>query len=150
MNEKELKKALLGLDAAGITSVPNAHEITRKVLERDRSVVRTLTWVTIFLWVVAAVGATLVIAAQLVVHPAMLQTIPNDGTPLERDRYEHARLGMVDHVTAAVAVSIGLLALAALGTIRLVLASHKATIRQVNATLVEISAQLKEMRQSGS
>jgi hypothetical protein len=77
-----------------------------------------------------------------------LQTIPNSGTAEERERYEHVRLGMVDHVTAAVAVSIGLLALAALGTILVVLASHRATIRRVNATLVDLSSQLKEMRRS--
>jgi hypothetical protein len=44
---------------------------------------------------------------------------------------------------------VAILALAALGTVFLVFAARAATIRQVNATLVEISEELRRLRQGG-
>ena len=55
---------------------PDAQQITRRVLDRDRRRVRLLAALTIFLWVTAALGIVLVLGALLFVHPAMLQTIP--------------------------------------------------------------------------
>jgi len=149
MTEKDLRKALLGLDATAIASVPDAQQITRRVLERDRRRVRLLAALTIFLWVTAALGIVLVLGALLVVHPAMLQTTRGGATAAERERFEHVRLMMLEKATAVVAISVAVLALAALGTVFLVFAAHTATIRRVNATLVEISEQLKQMRQTG-
>jgi hypothetical protein len=51
-------------------------------------------------------------------------------------------------VTVGVTVSVGILAMAALATILLVLATRRATLRQINASLLEISQQLKELRQT--
>jgi hypothetical protein len=56
---------------------------------------------------------------------------------------------VMEKTTAVVAISVAVLALAALGTVFLVFASRAATIRQVNATLVEISEQLKRLQQGG-
>jgi hypothetical protein len=144
MTEKDLRKALLGLDAAAIASGLDAPEITRRVLHRDRRRVRMFSAVTIFLWVTAALGIVLVLSALLYVHPAMLETIPRAATPSDRERFEHVRLMMLEKATAVVAISVAVLALAALATVFLVFAAHSATVRRVNATLVEISEQLKK------
>jgi hypothetical protein len=148
MTEKDLRKALLGLDAAAIAAVPDAQQITRQVLKRDRWRVRLLAALTIFLWVTAALGIILVLGALLVVHPAMLRTIPDGDTAADRDRLEHVRFMMIEKTTAVVAVSVAVLALAALGTVFLVFAAHAATVRRVNATLIDISGQLKTLKQT--
>jgi hypothetical protein len=148
MTEKDLRKALLGLDAAAIASVPDARQITHRVLDRDRRWVRRLAALTICLWVTAALGIVLVLCALLLVHPAMLQTIPGGPTGSDSERFEHVRLMMLEKSTAVVAISVAVLALAALGTVFLVFASRAATIRRVNATLVEISEQLKQLRKA--
>ena len=152
MTEKELRKALLGLDSTRLTAVPDAQQITRKVLERDRRRVRLLAVLTIVLWVTAASGILVVLYALLAVHPE--RGIAQDAergrvTSAERERIEHVRLMMIEKTTAVVAISVAVLALAALGTVFLVFAARAATIRQVNATLVEISEQLKLLKQAG-
>jgi len=148
MTEKDLRKALLGLDAAAIAAAPDARQITRRVLDRDRRRVRGLAALTIFLWVTAALGIVLVLCALLFVHPAMLHTIPDGASAGDRARFEHVRLMMLEKSTAVVAISVAILALAALATVFLVFAGHAATIRRVNATLVEISEQLKHPKQT--
>jgi hypothetical protein len=146
MTENDLRKALLGLDAAAIASAPDARQIAGRVLARDRRRVRLLAALTIVLWVTAALGIVLVLCALMFVHPAMLQTIPRGASAVDRERFEHVRLIMLEKSTAVVAISVAILALAALGTVLLVFAAHAATIRRVNATLVEISEQLKQLR----
>jgi hypothetical protein len=148
MTEKDLRKALLGLDvdATAIGLAPEAQQITRQVLVRDRRRVRLLAGVTVFLWVTAALAIVVVLGALLHVHPKMLQTIPREASSADRERFEQVRLMMLEKSTAVVAISVAVLALAALGTVLLLFAAHAATIRRVNATLVEISEQLKRLR----
>ena len=55
---------------------------------------------------------------------------------------------MLEKATAVVAISVAVLALAALATVFLLFAAHAATIRRVNASLVEISEQLKQSRRA--
>jgi hypothetical protein len=146
MTEKDLRRALLGLDAAAIPSTQDAHQITSRVLAHDRRRVRMLAALTIFLWVAAALGIVLVLCALLYFHPAMLETVSGGDTAADRERFEHVRLMMLEKSTAVVAISVAVLALAALGTVSLVFAAHAATIRRVNATLIDISEQLKQSR----
>jgi hypothetical protein len=149
MTEKDLQKALLGLDAGAIASEPGAPEITRQVLDRARRRVRLLTALTICLWVTAALGIGLTLGAILHVHPKMLEPLRSGASASDRERFEHVRLMMLEKVTAVVAISVAVLALAALATIFLVFAAHSATIRRVSATLAEISEQLKAQDRAG-
>ena len=153
MTEKELQRALLGLDSARLATAPDAREITRKVLERDRRRVRLLTVLTIALWVTAAAGIVLGLYALLAFHPAKPSSTRDDEkgrvTATERDGIDQVRGMVMEKTTAVVAISVAVLALAALGTVFLVFASRAATIRQVNATLLEISEQLKLLKQAG-
>jgi hypothetical protein len=51
-------------------------------------------------------------------------------------------------VTVGVTFSIGLTCFAILASVLLSLATRRATLRQINASLVEISQQLKELKQN--
>src|SRR5262249_42135402 len=55
---------------------------------------------------------------------------------------------MFQMVTVGVAFSVGLTCLAVLASVMLSRASRRATLRQINASLLEISEQLKELRKS--
>ena len=81
MTEKDLRKALLGLDAAAIASVPDAEQITRRVLNRDRRRVRLLAALTIFLWVTAALGIVLVLCASCSSTPRCCERSPTGPRP---------------------------------------------------------------------
>jgi hypothetical protein len=63
-------------------------------------------------------------------------------------RLERVRFTMIKKTTAVIAISVAVQALAALGTVFLIFAAHAATIRRVNATLIEISGQLKTLKQT--
>jgi hypothetical protein len=49
-----------------------------------------------------------------------------------------------------ISFSVAVLALAALGTVLLIFASRRATLRQVNASLMVIGEQLKQLRQTNN
>src|SRR5262249_185828 len=121
--------------------------------ERDRRRVRILAVLTIVLWATAAAGILLGLYALLVLHPPKPQSMPGDErgrvVVTERDRVDQGRWMVIEKTTAGVAIAVAVLGLAALGTVFLVFAARAATIRQVNAALVEISEQLKRLQQDG-
>lgn len=153
MTEKELRDALLGLDSAALTAVPDAHQLTRKILDRGVRRVRLLAGLTVGLWAIAASGILLVLYALFALLPEQRKSTRDvergQVTSVERERIERVHWAVIEKVTVVVAVSVAVLSLAALSTVFLVLASRGATIRQVNATLLEISEQLKRLEQPG-
>ena len=151
MSEKELGRALLDLDSPKLAGVPDVRQQTWKILERDRRRVWWLTTITVALWAAAilmvlgmlvAFGLVFPLQAKLR-DPAELARLPPE---MRQDAQFKAQIAF-QMVTVGVTVSVGILALAALATICLVLASRRATLRQINASLLEISQQLKELRQ---
>ncbi|HEV3166778.1 MAG TPA: hypothetical protein VGZ22_22315 [Isosphaeraceae bacterium] len=154
MNEKELAKALLGLDAERFGTAPDARELTRKILARDRRRVRILTCFTGFLWTLAALTILLSLYAFLVVSPEHRQFMYGAGhKPHAAPDLEHMQriyYVLIEKAMVHVVFSVVALTLAAFGTIILIFASHRATLRQVNASLAEISEQLKQLRQPGA
>jgi hypothetical protein len=151
MGEKELGRALLQLDSEQLAGNPNARQQTWKILERDRRRVWWLTAITVTLWA----AAILMVLAMLVAFglvfplqaklrdPAELARLPPE---MRQDAQFKAQIAF-QMVTVGVTCSVGILAMAALATILLVLASRRATLRQINASLLEISQQLRELRQ---
>ena len=152
MGEKELGHALLALDSEQLAGNPGARQQTWKILERDRRRVWWLTAITITLWA----AAILMVLAMLVAYglvfplqaklrdPAELARLPPE---MRQDAQFKAQVAF-QMVTLGVTCSVGILAMAALATILLVLASRRATLRQINASLLEISQQLRELRQT--
>jgi hypothetical protein len=154
VTEKELGEALLHLDAATGSLAPDPKALTGRILDRDRRRVRRWTVLAVGSWVLAAglVLFILVMFGFLFPVQAKLQQEAKQPTgrvtPVERERLQNEaeiafRMGSV-----FITLAVGVLSLAALSTVFLVLASRRATLRQVNATLVDVSEQLRQLRQA--
>jgi hypothetical protein len=153
MTEKELRDALLGLDSTQVAFVPDAHMLTRKILERGERRVRILASLTVVLWAIAALGIFAALYALLALLPEQRRLARDVErgrvTSAEREHIEQVHWAVVEKATAVVAISVAVIALAALGTVFLVFASRGATICRVNAALLEISEQLRQLKQPG-
>jgi biopolymer transport protein ExbB/TolQ len=110
-----------------------------------------LTGVTVLLWLLAAAGVGLVL------YGFFWHWIPKQMTLMKhtaegtvdvdtRVRVEQFHLDIVAKAVAVMAISVGILVFAALCTVVLVFAARRATLRQVSASLLEISEQLKQLR----
>jgi hypothetical protein len=153
MTENELGRALLKLDAAGLSGVPDLKQQTWKVLDRDRRSVRRLAGLTILLWLLSAalILTVLVAFGLLMPRQAKLRMDVEQGkvTPAQGDQIAHGHMIEFEMGTVIIAVSVAALSLAAFATLLLNLTSRRATLRQINASLLEISEQLKGLRQGG-
>jgi hypothetical protein len=69
-------------------------------------------------------------------------------TMARRQQIQDLQLLAFEKGTLLIAFSVAILALAAFGTVLLNHASRRATLRQINASLLEISEQLKHLRQA--
>ena len=152
MTDKDLGRALLDLDARTLAGAADPREPMMRILDGDRRRVWWWSAITITFWIL-----TLFMVLWMLVALALLM-------PFEahlRNADEVARAGMTPEllqqaelqahimsrmITVGITASIGVLALAAGSTVFLVLASRRATLRQINASLLEISEQLKALR----
>ena len=154
MNEKEMGRRLLELDASELSKPVDTRWYTARILERDRSRGRWLTFFAVGLWSASLllVLAVLVILGLLFPMKAKI----HEGEHIKRfgaaqaAQMEHdldVGMNMMIVLTAlAVLVSLG----AVLCTVLLVVSSRRATLRQVNANLLEICEQLRRMQQDGT
>jgi hypothetical protein len=161
----DLGRALLNLNSQSLTGLTDTREQTWKILERDRRRVWRWTALTVTLWLGALLMVLLMLVAYALVFPLQAKLAGRDQpdhnaapldpgqidirnlTPEQREAAQFEAQIMFQMVTVGVTVSVGILGMAALSTIFLVLASRKATLRQINASLLEISQQLKELQQ---
>jgi hypothetical protein len=150
VSEKELGKALLRLDALELAAVPDARQQVWRVLERDRRRVRFLTVLTTLIWLVAFVLILIVLVNFGLLFPQQAKLIHDieagTVTPDQRDDAQRLLLVAFQKGTLVIAFSVTVLTVAAFCTVLLTLASRRATLRQVNASLAEISEQLKQLR----
>ena len=144
MTERELGRALAGRDAAGGAG---PDEVTRRVLERDRRRVWWAAAVTTLLWVLVGVGLLTVVWYYLTyLHPKVLLHL-RTGEPLPRDS-EHTWGLVAGYIAAWLGGVFVLVVAAAVSTVGLVSMSRRATLRQVNASLAEISEALHRLQRS--
>jgi hypothetical protein len=155
MSEKELGRALLDLDAQRLAGVGDTREQTWKILERDRNRVWWWTAITFSLW-----GLAIFMVLLMMVHYALIFPLQ---AKLQQEE-ELVRIGAVTEqqqrvaqfkaqilfqmATVGVTVSVGITCLAVLSSVLLGRASRRATLRQINASLLEISQQLKDLKQN--
>lgn len=152
MNEREMGKALLRFDASLLAPADPRAEARRqveRVLASDRRWVRGLTALTIVAWLatVALVVAVLVIG-DLMVYPKFHKLFQDAGG-MKGGTAQQVLTAMTYVVamgTTAVAGAVGALAVSALCTVLLLFTSRRATLRQVNARLLEISEQIKALK----
>ena len=149
MDEHELGEALLRAGAAEDRDLPDARDLSSSVLARDRRRLRTLGGLILALWLAGAAGIGFVLYNLAIYVPKymrLLMKIEEGGVSMEqRQRIQENNLGGFQIGLSITACSVAILALAALGTFLLVLASRRATLRQVNASLTSISDQLRQL-----
>lgn len=153
MGEKDLGRSLLKLDATGLSGVPDATQQTWTILDRDRRRVRFLTGLTLGVWLFATALIWLVLVWFGLLFPAIAKVRKDIDrgaiTAAESERMKDVLLLAFQKGTLVIAFSVAVLGLAALCSVLLNLASRRATLRQINASLIEISAQLKGLQPGG-
>lgn len=151
MNERELAKALLRYDATMSPEPADPGRQVREVLRRDRRRVRMLTTVTVLLWLMSITAIIfLAVVADVIVFPRMKKLAEEANAPAvqlhQLQRLDAINLLVLAKGTVLLSISVAVLALAAIGTVVLVFMSRRATLRQMNASLIQISEQLKDLR----
>lgn len=151
MNEKDFGDALLRLDMSARPPA-DARALTDRVLARDRRRVRVLTWLTVGTWLASAGLVLLLLVFFGLLFPMMAklrdEAVQGQMTPAQRELAQ-TKLEVAFRMTSVgITFTVGMLALSALCTLGLVAATRRATLRQVNANLVEITEQLKQLRQA--
>ena len=149
MDEHELGEALLRAGAAEDRDLPDARDVVATVVARDRRRLRALGGLILALWLAGAAGIGFVLYNLAIYVPKYMRLqmkIEERGVSMEqRQRIQENNLGGFQIGLSITACSVAILALAALGTFLLVLASRRATLRQVNACLTSISDQLRQL-----
>ena len=149
MSEQELSKMLLQADTLGSHESREGARLTAQILDRDRRHVRRLAAVTLLLWLLGAAGIGFVLYELAVyVPPYMAFRWEKVGTTSteRRQSITESALGGIHIGMVVVAGSVAVLALAGVGTFLLVHASRRATLRQINASLVLISKRLEQLQ----
>lgn len=144
MNEKELGQALLNLEMTPTATDPR--QLTRRILENDRRRVRWMTLLTLFFWVLTTVGVICLRPLYVMIIAPRLRAYQLGHAQLDKDWNDWVLLG--DWTASWLLACIVSLLLAAICTVLLILFSRRATLRQINANLVQISEQLKQLRSS--
>ena len=154
MDEHELGEALLQAGAAQDRDLPDARDLASAVLARDRRRLRALGGLILALWLAGAAGISFVLY-KLAVHVPEYFALFTENRVGElsmerRQRLQEVFLWGFQLGLSITACSVAILALAALGTFLLVLASRRATLRQVNASLALISDRLQQLSRDGA
>ena len=149
MNENEIATVLARLQA-----LPGTHDdrhLARQVLQRDRRRVGLLTGLAVLFWVIAGAGIGFVVYVavfhvypkqQKLMHDQAIGKVPADRVIEIQASHIHA----VELCTLVVAAAFVSATLAASCTLLLIFVSRRATLRQINANLVEIFEQLQQQR----
>jgi hypothetical protein len=147
MSDKNLGDALLKLD---LTPGSQNAEIER-IIDSDRRKIKWLTRATISLWILAASGALLVFVFGGLVFPMIAKLLKQAGEgSIEQADTPFLMLAKLTAMSIVFgSLSFLILVSAGLATVLLVFRSRRATLRQINANLVQISEQLKQLRPPG-
>lgn len=141
MNDKELGKALLKLDTTPKLSELDPRNLARNIVGRDRRRIRVLAGLTTFFWVAATAGIVWLAFMYFFMVEPRLNAYAVGRAQLESDWKDWARAG--DAAARCLLVCLFSLLLAAISTVLLILFSRHATLRQINASLCELSERLK-------
>ena len=152
MSDKDLSDALLKLDlgSAGGQTIPTAQQIDA-IVARDRRRVKWLTRVTVGLWILAALGVLFVFVFGGLVFPMIAKALTQAGEgSMENPDTPFLMLAKFTAMSIVFgSLSFFTLVAAGLATVVLMFRSRGATLRQINANLLQISEQLKRGKSSG-
>jgi uncharacterized membrane protein len=142
MSDKDLGKALLKLDLTPPHAAP--HVEVDRIIEDDRRRMQWLARLAVALWILAAVGVLSIAVGSGFVFPAIAKALNERA---QNEAGGDAHFLMLAKLTAACillgSLSFVVLVAAGLATVVLVYRSRRATLRQINANLLQISEQLK-------
>lgn len=150
MSDRHIGDALLKFDLAP-PPTPTAAQV-EQVMARDRRRVAWLTRVTVALWILAAAGALLIAVGSGFVFPAIAKALQEAGEagPGQPDTPFLMLAKLLAASIVGGAASFALLVAAGLATVVLVFSSRRATLRQINSSLLQISEHLKQLPPAGS
>jgi ABC-type multidrug transport system fused ATPase/permease subunit len=153
MSEKDLGKALLELDAGRLSETSDLHRETERLERYNKRWVRWLTGLTILFSLLAAFGVFMLFwVFHYKLDPIMQRVYVDLEAPETITEYDAVAVGLGWMFRcwwvslACVAGALVGLVLAGITTVWLILASRRATIRHVNACLIEISEQLTRLQ----
>lgn len=175
MTEQELILALRELIAKASADLPDSRLMAREISRSDQQRIRLMAGLSIFFWLLAAAGLVLLCiglnnflmyvrladinqriaidiqkrASDKEQHNPKAPSSDSIARALDRDLRERVHGTQLLHKSIwFVAGSVGALFLAALCTVLLVIASRRATLRQINLSLMELSEQVRQLRAS--
>jgi ABC-type Fe3+-siderophore transport system permease subunit len=152
MSDKDIGKALLQLDAANLANVPDVREQVARVLQRDQRRVKLWTLLTAGLWLLAVTMVMGILIFLGLLFPMWAKLKTGDGQDRINGQQRQQLLEEADiafkMVSVIIALAVGALAAAALSTVFLLFASRRDTLRQVSANLLEVSEQIKQLREA--
>jgi hypothetical protein len=143
MSDKDLGKSLLKLDLTPPGAI-GAVQVDR-IIEDDRRRMQWLMRFAVALWILAALGALSIAVGSGFVFPAIAKALHEAGQ-LPPDDANTPFLMLAKLLAACIlfgSLSFVVLVAAGLATVVLVFRSRRATLRQINANLLQISEQLK-------
>lgn len=149
MNENEIVAGPARLKT--LRDADDDRHLARKVLQRDRGRVRLLTGLAILFWAIAGAGVLFVTYVAIFhVYPKQQKLMHDHASgnlPTEQViEIQALHFRVMELCTLVVVASFIAATLAAACTILLVFVSRRATLKQVNATLVEIFELLHQQR----
>jgi p-aminobenzoyl-glutamate transporter AbgT len=144
MTEKEFGKALLTLDTTPNPSEIDPRQMARNIVQRDRRRIRLLAAVSAAFWIAATGGVVWLAIMYFVTVEPRLDAYAAGRAQLETDWQDWARAG--DIAARSLLLCLAALLLAAISTVVLILLSRHATLRQINASLSELSELMKRDR----
>jgi hypothetical protein len=154
MTEQELIQALRELIAKASADAPDPRLLAREISRRDQLRIRLLASLSLFFWLFAAAGLVLLCVGldRFVIYVRIMDYDPivprsDPGWPLDPRTQEMLRgTNLIHHTIWVVAGSAVSLFLGALCTVLLVTTARRATLGQINLSLMELSEQLKQLR----
>jgi len=138
MNEKELAARLLNLGASELSNPPGPRELTRRVIARDRRRVTVLAALALVFWL-GAIAMLYVFLGEIIGLYAQFQKA---GGPAADPSVAHIYRFLI-----GLSASLEALSFAVLVTMVLLFVSRRASLRQINANLIEISEKLERLEQ---
>jgi hypothetical protein len=137
MSEGELAKALLRLGQPKGPDAPNPKEQIRRILARDRNLVKLLTAFTVLLWL-GSIVVLYYFTIELTGVYARMQQAGGAPDPLVVPIYQFL-IGLAGSVEALI--------LALLSTMILVFVTRRASLSQINASLIDITEKLNRLEE---
>jgi hypothetical protein len=159
--DKNVGDALLKLDLSPTTGPPS--DQIERIIDADHRRIRRWTRISISLWVIAALGALFIFVMGGLAFPLIAKLLmeqkkaatpetdikagaaDEDKGPLDDPNTPFTVLAKLVAMTMVIGTGAFMaLVFAGLATVLLLLRSRSATLRQINANLLQISEQLKQ------